>query len=53
MKTEEFNTKIQSLHSESNYKWLQQVLQKVHGVMPARPERELDDMNDDALGGEL
>ena len=52
MKTDEFNAKIQSLHAESNYKWLQQILQKVHGVTPPRPEKNMD-MNDDAIGGEL
>jgi hypothetical protein len=51
MKTDEFNRNIQTLHAESNYKWLQQILQKVHGVMPPRPQK--DDMNDDALMGEL
>ncbi|GKY98430.1 hypothetical protein MPSEU_000800500 [Mayamaea pseudoterrestris] len=54
LKTDEFNSKIQSLHSESNYKWLQQVLSKVHGVKPTRPDRDgMDGLNDDAIGAEL
>lgn len=52
-KTAEFNSKIQNLHSDSNYKWLQQVLHKVHGVEPPRPSRDIDDLTDDMLLSEL
>jgi hypothetical protein len=53
LKTNEFNQKITSLHSESNYKWVQQILQKVHGVMPKRPQDDSSLFGEDELMDEL